>query len=147
MVCWKIWTWFRIMKISVSSKSFEMHLSFSFAASFCSSVSKSEKLPQMKKSHESNVLRSKAGFSAQMISWVSAARSEKQILSLLRASSSCALERISRSGAVYRKWCLSCPFACRCCTIDHRGTVPPCSQAICPCCIPPFGLCFLGMKI
>ena len=100
MVCWKIWTWFRIMKISVSSKSFEMHLSFSFAASFCSSVSKSEKLPQMKKSHESNVLRSKAGFSAQMISWVSAARSEKQILSLLRASSSCALERISRSGAV-----------------------------------------------
>ena len=95
MVCWKIWTWFRIMKISVSSKSFEMHLSFSFAASFCSSVSKSEKLPQMKKSHESNVLRSKAGFSAQMISWVSAARSEKQILSTQSQLIMCTRENIS----------------------------------------------------
>ena len=88
MVCWKIWTWFRILKFSDLSKFFETHLSFSFAASFCSSVSKSEKLPQMKKSHESNVLRSNAGFSAQMIACVSAANSEKWILSLLSASSS-----------------------------------------------------------
>ena len=54
----------------------------------------------MKKSHESNELRSTDGFSAQMMSCVSAAKSKKQILSLLIASSTYALEKISRSGAV-----------------------------------------------